>query len=58
MTVTFNSSLEQLDGLLVPTSIFGMVSHTYEDAEDSAAIEAIWQTRVGKKLETTTTHMS
>lgn len=41
VTVTFNSSLEQLDGLLVPTSISGMVSHTYEDAEDSAAIEAI-----------------
>ncbi|KAF7020296.1 hypothetical protein CFC21_033413 [Triticum aestivum] len=41
VTVTFNSSLELFDGLLVPTSISGMISNNYEDAEDSVAIEAI-----------------
>lgn len=41
VTVTFNSSLELLDGSLVPNSISGMLSTDYEEAEDSAAIEAI-----------------
>lgn len=41
VTVTSNSSLELLDGMLVPTSISGMISNDYEDAEDSAATEAI-----------------
>ncbi|XBI62788.1 hypothetical protein VPH35_043333 [Triticum aestivum] len=39
--VTFNSSLQLIDGLLVPTSISGAILHAYEDAEDSAAIAAI-----------------
>ena len=41
VTVTFNSSLQLLDGLLVPTSISGAILDGYEDAEDSAAIAAI-----------------
>ena len=41
VTVTFNSSLQLLDGLLVPTSISGAILDGYEDAEDNAAIEAI-----------------
>ena len=41
VTVTSNSSLQLLDGLLVPTSISGAILDGYEDAEDSAAIEAI-----------------
>lgn len=41
VTVTFSSSLELLDGLLAPNSISGMLSTDYEEAEDSAAIEAI-----------------
>ena len=41
MTVTFNSSLQLIDGVLVPTSIPGAILHAYEDAEDSAAIAAI-----------------
>ncbi|KAM3311977.1 hypothetical protein ACQJBY_032149 [Aegilops geniculata] len=41
LTVTFNLSLQLLDGLLVPTSISGVISTNYEEAEDSAAIEAI-----------------
>ncbi|XP_044327209.1 uncharacterized protein [Aegilops tauschii subsp. strangulata] len=41
VTVTFNSSLQLFDGLLVPTSIAGVVSNNYDEAEDSAAIAAI-----------------
>ena len=41
VTVTFNSSSQLVDGLLVPTSISGAILDGYEDAEDSAAIEAI-----------------
>ena len=41
VTVTFISSLQLLDGLLVPSSISGAILDGYEDAEDSAAIEAI-----------------
>lgn len=41
MTVTFISSLELLDGALVPSSLSGAILDSYEDAEDSAAIEAI-----------------
>uniref|UniRef100_A0A8R7TZ63 Uncharacterized protein n=1 Tax=Triticum urartu TaxID=4572 RepID=A0A8R7TZ63_TRIUA len=41
VTVTFNSSLQLIDGLLVPTSISGAILHAYEDTEDSAAIAAI-----------------
>ena len=41
VTVTFNSSLQLLDGLLVPTSISGAILDGYEDAEDSAGIAAI-----------------
>ncbi|KAM3355291.1 hypothetical protein ACQJBY_025829 [Aegilops geniculata] len=41
VTVTFNSSLQLFDGLLVPTSISGVVSNNYDEAEDSAAIAAI-----------------
>ncbi|KAM3389833.1 hypothetical protein ACQJBY_011784 [Aegilops geniculata] len=41
VTVTLNSSLQLLDGLLVPTSISGAILDGYEDAEDSAAIAAI-----------------
>lgn len=41
VTVTFNTSLQLLDGLLVPTSISGAILDGYEDAEDSASIEAI-----------------
>ncbi|KAM3206618.1 hypothetical protein ACQJBY_062000 [Aegilops geniculata] len=41
VTVTFNSSLQLIDGLLVPTSISGVISNNYDEAEDSAAIAAI-----------------
>uniref|UniRef100_A0A8R7QBU9 Uncharacterized protein n=1 Tax=Triticum urartu TaxID=4572 RepID=A0A8R7QBU9_TRIUA len=37
-TVTFNSSLQLLDGLLVPTSISGAILDGYEDAEAITAI--------------------
>ncbi|XBH71445.1 hypothetical protein VPH35_098898 [Triticum aestivum] len=41
VTVTFISSLELLNGALVPSSLSGAILDSYEDAEDSAAIEAI-----------------
>ncbi|XP_044367154.1 uncharacterized protein [Triticum aestivum] len=41
VTVTFISTLELLDGSLVPSSIPGAILDSYEDAEDSAAMEAI-----------------
>ena len=41
VTVTFNSSLQLFDGLLVPTSISGVISKNCDEAEDSAAMAAI-----------------
>ncbi|EMS61837.1 hypothetical protein TRIUR3_20375 [Triticum urartu] len=41
VTVTFNSSLQLIDGLLVPTSISGVISKNCDEADDSAAMAAI-----------------
>ncbi|XP_037432475.1 uncharacterized protein LOC119299343 [Triticum dicoccoides] len=41
VTVTFDSSLQLIDGLLVPTSISGVISKNCDEAEDSAAMAAI-----------------
>ena len=41
VTVTFNSSLQLIDGLLVPTSISGVISKNCDEAEDNAAMKAI-----------------
>ena len=41
MTVTFNSSLQLIDGLLVPTSISRVMPKNCDEAEDSAAMAAI-----------------
>ena len=41
VTVTFNSSLHLIDGLLVPTSISGVISKNCDEAEDNAAMAAI-----------------
>ncbi|XP_037460014.1 uncharacterized protein LOC119330967 [Triticum dicoccoides] len=41
VTVTFNSSLQLIEGLLVPTSISGVISKNCDEAEDSAAMAAI-----------------
>eukprot|EP00494_Astrolonche_serrata_P000389 UN00392 len=57
VTVTFNSSLQLIDGLRVQTSISGVISNNYDEAEDSAAIAAIrfygecmWQGNQGLSL--------